>query len=87
MERLFAEAGLTVFDFTEGAGQHKQLFATHTEQCADVLILKRRASTVALAYSHAAFTRAEQGLAKALDTLGVKRRMKMMLRALAPSRD
>jgi CelD/BcsL family acetyltransferase involved in cellulose biosynthesis len=87
MERLFAEPGLTVFDFTEGAGQHKQLFATHTEQCADVLILRRRASTVALAYAHAAFTRAERGLAKALDTIGVKRRMKMMLRALAASRE
>jgi len=87
MERLFAEPGLTVFDFTEGAGQHKQLFATHTEQCADVLILKRKISTVALAYAHAAFTQAEAGLSRLLETLGVKRRMKMLLRALAASRD
>ncbi len=87
MERLFAEPGLTVFDFTEGAGQHKQLFATHSEQCADVLILKRKMSTIALAYAHAGFAQAETGLSRVLEALGLKRRMKMLLRALAPSRD
>ncbi|MCE9523197.1 MAG: GNAT family N-acetyltransferase [Alphaproteobacteria bacterium] len=87
MERFFADPALTVFDFTEGAGQHKQLFATHSEQFVDVIILKRSWRMSALSNAHQAFVRMEAGLSKSLESLGLKRRLKMLLRSLAPSRE
>lgn len=83
MERLFAEPGLTVFDFTEGAGQHKQLFATHAVECADIVLLKRTAKALAVARSHAVFTRAEASLVSALDRLGLKKRIKQLIRRVS----
>jgi CelD/BcsL family acetyltransferase involved in cellulose biosynthesis len=83
MERLFAESGLTVFDFTEGAGHHKQLFATHAIDCADVVLLKRRPGALALAKTHAAFSHAETLLVAALDRLGLKKRIKQLIRRVS----
>lgn len=83
MEHLFAEPGLTVFDFTEGAGQHKQLFATHAVECADIIILKRRAGALALARTHNVFVRAEASLVAALDRFGLKKRIKQLIRRVS----
>lgn len=82
MEGLFAEPGLTVFDFTEGAGQHKQLFATHAVESADVVLLKRKAGPLALARAQKLFARAEAALVAGLDRLGLKKRIKQMIRRL-----
>lgn len=82
-ERLFADPAVAMFDFTEGAGQHKQLFATHTKQCVDVVLMKSTPSMRALTAAHAAFTRGEAAVGRALDAMGVKRRLKMLLRAFA----
>lgn len=53
MEDLFAEGRFARFDFTEGDGQHKRLFATHGVACVDLLLLRptlaNRASIAALA--------------------------------------
>lgn len=53
MQDLFAERRFARFDFTEGDGQHKRLFATHGVPCADLLLLRptpaNRASLAALA--------------------------------------
>jgi len=83
MEHLFAEPGLTVFDFTEGAGQHKQLFATHAIECADVVLLKQTSPALTLARTHAAFTRAETALTSLLDRLGLKKRIKQLIRRVS----
>ncbi len=40
-EALFSEARFTLFDFTEGEGQHKKTFATGQMECADLLLLNR----------------------------------------------
>jgi CelD/BcsL family acetyltransferase involved in cellulose biosynthesis len=80
MERLFAEPGLKVFDFTEGAGSHKQLFATHTYDCVDIVLVTRSARTILFLRAHAAFAAFESRLAAALDRWGVKARMKKLLR-------
>jgi hypothetical protein len=82
LERLFAEPGLKVFDFTEGAGQHKDLLATHHERCADVLLLKRGTPTVLVARAHSAFRRVEAMLAWLLERLGLRKRLKLLLRRL-----
>ena len=86
MESLFAERRFTAFDFTEGAGQHKELFATRVEHCLDVLILRRTLSTAMLSAAHAGFIRIEAALARLLDRLGLRQRLKALLRSLARSR-
>ena len=42
MQSLFAEQRFAAFDFTEGEGQHKELFATRSRLCGDVYVLRRR---------------------------------------------
>lgn len=83
MEALFAEPGLTVFDFTEGAGQHKQLFATHAVDSADIVLLKRKAVALAVARAHGLFAGAEAALVRTLDQLGLKKRIKQLIRRLS----
>jgi CelD/BcsL family acetyltransferase involved in cellulose biosynthesis len=83
LERMFADPSLTLFDFTEGAGAHKQLFATRTENCADLLILKPGSKTVLIARTQRAFARAEARLAWVLERLGIKRNLKLFMRRLA----
>lgn len=39
LERLFAEEQLRLFDFTEGDGAHKRLFANGNVECVDLLLL------------------------------------------------
>lgn len=82
-ERLFADPAVATFDFTEGAGQHKQMFATHSKQSVDVVLLRATASMRALTGAHAAFTRSEAWLARMLEAVGLKRRLKRLLRAFA----
>lgn len=82
-ERLFADPAVATFDFTEGAGQHKQMFATHSKQCVDVVLLKSTLSMRLLTGAHAVFTRSEASVARALDEVGLKRRLKKFLRAFA----
>lgn len=85
LERMFSDPTLTVFDFTEGAGQHKQMFATHTQQYADLIILRSSLRMAALAAAHRICKRFEIAVAAVLDKLGLKRRVKMLVRALAAS--
>jgi CelD/BcsL family acetyltransferase involved in cellulose biosynthesis len=40
LERLFAEPALRLFDFTEGDGAHKRLFANGQVDCVDLLLLE-----------------------------------------------
>lgn len=82
-ERLFADPAVATFDFTEGAGQHKQMFATHSKQCVDIVLLKSTLSMRVLTGAHAAFARSEAAVARMLDALGLKRRLKRLLRAFA----
>ena len=80
---LFDDPDLKVFDFTEGEGQHKQLFSTSTQNCEDVLILKRGSKTAWIAMLHAGFSTAETWLAKCIERLGLKRSVKLLVRRLA----
>lgn len=40
MRQLMAEGRFRLFDFTEGEGQHKRLFATGEVECVDILLLR-----------------------------------------------
>src|ERR1035437_2520462 len=79
-ERLFAERTFQVFDFTEGEGEHKKLFATGMVSCAKMLYFRPKLWNVILAGSHAALVSASRWGVKLLDRVGLKRRIKKMLR-------
>lgn len=85
LKRLFADPDVKIFDFTEGAGQHKQLFATHTDQCVDILVLRPGSKTLAIARAHSAFVRFEAALGRCLEWLGIKRTLKKLMRRLGSS--
>lgn len=79
-ERLFAEQTFNVFDFTEGEGEHKRLFGTGTRLCAQVLCFRPTVRHFVLVGGHAALASLSSGVVKLLDRLGLKRRLKRMLR-------
>jgi CelD/BcsL family acetyltransferase involved in cellulose biosynthesis len=57
MKALFSENQFARFDFTEGDGQHKRQFATANVPCADVLLLRKSISNLALGYALRGFDR------------------------------
>jgi len=80
MQWCFAQDGLDLFDFTEGEGSHKALFASYSRPCYDLLLLRKRPALrllVALYNLSRASSRAFSGL---LDRLGIRTRMRRWLR-------
>lgn len=57
MKQIFEEGRFRRFDFTEGDGQHKRLFATNGIACVDLLLLRKTPSNYLLAGALAAFDR------------------------------
>lgn len=58
LERLFAEDRFVYFDFTEGDGAHKQLFATHGVACETFVMLHPTLRNRAVLAAHAGFGKA-----------------------------
>jgi CelD/BcsL family acetyltransferase involved in cellulose biosynthesis len=81
LERLFAEGRYTVFDFTEGPGQHKELFSTHHLLTADVYYFKRGARGASVVASHAALASATRGGIALLERYKVRDRLRKYLRS------
>lgn len=80
VEQLFDEACFRYFDFTEGESDHKRLFATHQQQCANVFLVKKTIRNTAVIYSHLFMDRFSKWLGTMLDRLGIKARIKRFLR-------
>lgn len=80
VEQLFNEARFRYFDFTEGQSDHKILFATHQQQCANIFLVKRTLRNTAVIYSHLLMNRFSMCLGATLDRLGVKAKIKRFLR-------
>jgi len=80
LEQLFAEAGTRMFDFTEGEGRHKSFFATHSVLCADIYYLRRSLRNRCLVRLHAVLEAFSRSLVRLLDRLGVKERIKRLIR-------
>lgn len=80
VEQLFDEGRFRYFDFTEGQSEHKRLFATHRRQCANVFLIKRTLRNSAVIYSHFVMERLSKWLGATLDRLGVKTKVRRMLR-------
>lgn len=81
MRDLFAEPGLTRFDFTEGDGQHKRQFSTGGVDCIDLLLLRaslaNRLTTLALG----TFDRSAAFGKRTVEKLGLQKIAKKIRRA------
>lgn len=80
LESLFAERRFQLFDFTEGESDHKRLFATHSVQCANVFFLRSTLRNQLLLRAHMGVASASARLGKLLDLLGLKVRIKKLIR-------
>jgi Acetyltransferase (GNAT) domain len=80
LEELFGEQRFRYFDFTEGQSDHKRLFSTHQRYCGNVFMLRRTLRNTALVYCHLLTERISRWLGDGLDRIGVKVRVKRMLR-------
>jgi CelD/BcsL family acetyltransferase involved in cellulose biosynthesis len=80
LERLFAERRFMLFDFTEGEGQHKELFSTESRLCADFYVLRRRLWPMSLILLHRAVDRTSAVLGTTFDRLHLKSRMRRLMR-------
>lgn len=81
--RLFAEGAFSVFDFTEGDGQHKRVFGTESVDCADVLILPRTLRHRTLLAALSGFDAAVARLSALAARLGLEARVRRLLRGRA----
>lgn len=81
LESLFAEGGHRLFDFSTGQGAHKQLFSTGSQDCADVFFFSRTTRNLVLVPAHGALDTFSDLLAKGLDKLGLKKRIKKFIRS------
>ena len=81
-ESLFAEKRFTIFDFTEGQGEHKRFFGTHETPCADICYFRADLRSRFWVGLHRAFDGFSIGAASLLDRIGLKTRLKRFLRRL-----
>ncbi len=75
MRLLMAERRFRLFDFTEGEGQHKRLFASGGVDCVDLLLVRRSAANLLAGYTLTAFDGAV-ALAKRVAGEGLARRLR-----------
>ncbi len=80
LEQMFKDGDLKYFDFTEGQSDHKRLFATHQRECANVFMVRDTLRHRAIFYGHRLMDRFSGWLGRTLDRLGLKTRVKQLLR-------
>jgi len=80
LESLFAEKKFAVFDFTEGEGTHKELFATRSVSCADLYFIRPTVRNTILVMLHLAMSRLSKGIVSLLKKLNLHRRVKALIR-------
>ncbi len=82
LEALFAERRFTAFDFTEGEGQHKELFSTKSRLCGDVYVLNRRFIPGSLVTLHHAVDKLSVGAGLLLDRLNLRSPLRRLVRGI-----
>ena len=82
LENLFAEGRFRCFDFTEGEGAHKALFGTDSLDCMDLYVLRPGLRTWCAVLIQTVIERGTERIAAVLDRLGIKRRLKRLLRQM-----
>jgi CelD/BcsL family acetyltransferase involved in cellulose biosynthesis len=81
-ESLFREQQFTVFDFTQGQGDHKRFFSTHEVRCADLLYFRDSLSSHFWTRLHAGIDGTSAFAGRVLERLGLKARIKRLIRRL-----
>ena len=86
LQSLFDEAMHHFFDFTEGSDRrtrgHKGLFSTGYRSCANVYLLKRTPSNIALVTLHASVDWLSEWVGSGLERLGLKKHVRGLLRTV-----
>lgn len=80
LETLFAEKKFRLFDFTEGDGSHKRLFATNDVQIANVIYVRRNLSNYVLITGHRLCNAFSVCAGTLLENWGIKKTIKNFLR-------
>ena len=80
LEHLFEERCFRFFDFTEGQSDHKKLFATHSIYCANVFFLRNNLRNRSFLYSQRVIDYISKSAGDVLEQLGLKSRIKKMMR-------
>ena len=80
LDALFAEQKFRLFDFTEGDGSHKRLFATNDVQTANVMYLRRNLRNYALIIGHRWCNSFSVWVGNTLENWGIKKTIKNFLR-------
>lgn len=83
LESLFSEGRFQTFDFTEGEGAHKEFFANRSVPCADIFYFRKSLGNLLIVSAHAGLNAASRGSAGLLDRLGLKTRIKKLIRSRA----
>lgn len=80
LEALFAERRFVMLDFTEGEGQHKEVFSTGNYLCGDVYVISRRFVPLCVVMLHRAVDRTSMAAGVMLDRWKLKSRVRRLLR-------
>lgn len=83
LESLFASRRVRMFDFTEGEGEHKRFFSTGSQLCAKTYVFRRSLRARTLVAIHRALDATVAGVGRKLDSLGLKSKLRAMVRRLA----
>lgn len=83
LEAVFAEGRFRTFDYTEGEGPHKEFFATDSVACADLWYFRKTVRNRLIVGLHDGLRRASAGSVGLLDRLGLKSRLKKLIRRKA----
>jgi hypothetical protein len=80
---LFAEGSADIFDFTEGEGQQKALFATDYRDCAKTYYLRRSLRHLLLVWFHSFLNDIVETAGSALERLHLKSAIRRLIRRAA----
>lgn len=80
LQALFAEHQFTTFDFTEGEGQHKEIFATDRRLCGDVYVVRGKLVPILRVALHLAVDSTSSAAGRILEVLNLKSRVRRLMR-------
>lgn len=80
IERLFDDHDYRILDFTEGGGQQKEQFRTGSVQCATIYCLRKSFRNTLLIDLHRSISAVSRVTGRALEAIGIKNRLKKLMR-------
>jgi CelD/BcsL family acetyltransferase involved in cellulose biosynthesis len=83
LEELFKEKRFEMFDFTDGAGEHKKFFSTGSAQCVDLWFFRATPKNQLLVRGHQGLIRLNAQIVAAAERTQVKAKLKQFIRARA----